>query len=67
MTTSDADRPAGPGASESRDFVSRLLGRPPPEAYLDAWVRTLRDRLGEDERKDRLSVGLFRVGDVGAT
>jgi chemotaxis-related protein WspD len=63
MATPDAPPPRDPPVDDERDFVSRLLGREPPPAYLDAWVRTLRDRLGEDERRGRLSVGLFRVGD----
>ncbi len=45
------------------DFVSRLLDRPPPDTYLDAWTRSLQRRLGEDERGDRISVGLFRVAE----
>lgn len=47
----------------SRDAASRLLGREPPEAYLEAWMRTLKQRLGGDERSNRFSVGLFRLGE----
>jgi chemotaxis-related protein WspD len=45
------------------DAASRLLGRAPPEAYLEAWQRALKERLGEDERAGRFSVGLFRLGE----
>jgi chemotaxis-related protein WspD len=45
------------------DYVSRLLNRAPPEAYLEAWTRSLRRRLGDDERGERISVGLFRVAE----
>ena len=45
------------------DAASRLLGRAPPEAYLEAWQRALKQRLDEDERANRFSVGLFRLGE----
>jgi len=45
------------------DAASRLLGRAPPEAYLDAWQRALKQRIEQDHRADRFSVGLIRLGE----
>jgi chemotaxis-related protein WspD len=50
-------------APRSFDAASRLLGREPPEAYLEAWMRALKQRLGDDERSHRFSVGLFQLGE----
>jgi chemotaxis-related protein WspD len=55
--------PEDVGPADATDFVARLLHRPPPEAYLEAWTRSLRRRAREDERAGRFSVGLFRVAD----
>jgi chemotaxis-related protein WspD len=66
MTTESRppDDAADNGAPEpADDFVSRLLDREPPEAYLEAWTRSLKRRLGEDERGTRISLGIFRVAE----
>jgi len=45
------------------DAASRLLDREPPEAYLEAWKRSLRRTLDLEDHSDRFSAGVFRVGD----
>lgn len=45
------------------DAAARLLGRLPPETYLDGWRQTLKITMDEEERENRFSVGLFRLGD----
>jgi chemotaxis-related protein WspD len=45
------------------DAAARLLDREPPEAYLEAWTRALRDRFGEDDRAQRFSAGVVRLGE----
>ncbi len=45
------------------DAAARLLDRAPPEAYLEAWTRTLRDRFGDDDGAQRFSAGVVRLGE----
>ena len=57
MTTERDSRQA------KNDAAARLLDRAPPEAYLDAWTRALRAPIGVDDRGDRFSAGVFRLGE----
>lgn len=62
MTHDDA-APARRDDERPDDAAARLLNRAPPEAYLEAWTHTLRDRLEDDERGSRFSAGVVRLGE----
>lgn len=62
MPEHDAPNPER-GHDRLADAAERLLGRAPPEAYLEAWRQTLKITMDEEERGNRFSVGLFRLGD----
>lgn len=67
MTTdpqrNDPDPAENGRPDEVIDAASRLLDREPPEAYLEAWKRSLRRSLDLEDHSDRFSAGVFRVGD----
>ncbi len=62
MPERDAPNPER-GGGRLADAAARLLGREPPEAYLEAWRQTLKITMDKEERGTRFSVGLFRLGD----
>jgi chemotaxis signal transduction protein len=51
-------RPAAAGA----DAVSRLLSRPPPPGYLEAWAERIREPAATEDVR-HLSIGVVRLGE----
>ncbi len=60
---SDGEAPQRREDEQAVDAAARLLDRLPPEAYLDAWTKTLRSQLEDDDRAARFSAGVIRLGE----
>jgi len=52
-----------PESGRPVDAAARLLGRTPPAEYLDAWRTALETRMDAEDRGQRFSVGVFRLGE----